>query len=62
MTELEFLSNNSSLTLTLEYNLVHSTNYRQYIGTTSVIRVFYVVSHIHNPRCKEGPYIKRSLY
>ena len=58
MTELEFLSNISNLTPTLECNLVHSTNYRQYIGTTSVILVFYVVSYIHNPSYKEGPCIK----
>jgi len=43
MTELEFLP--SSLTLTLECNLVHGTNYRQYIGTTSVILVFYSQPH-----------------
>ena len=47
MSVMEFLSNISSLTFTLECNLVHGTNCRQYIGTTSVILVFYVVSHIH---------------
>jgi len=60
MTELAFLSR--SLTLTLECNLVHGTNYRKYIGTTSVILVFCVVSHIYNPRYKEGPCIKRGFF
>jgi hypothetical protein len=62
MTELEFLSNISNLTLTLECNLVHGTNYRQYIGATSFILVFYAVSHINSPRYKEGPCIKRVFY
>ena len=62
MTELEFLSNISNLTLTLECNLVHGTNYRQYIGTTSVILVFFVVSHIQNPRYKEGAVYKKEFF